>query len=105
MTKYVDYYINEDTYKIILLLYDCDAEDCMDVPSTLNMRESYGIKYQTQYPDTTMCMELLLGEHADEYCKLLYHDIHIIIRRDTCEVVTGKQFADYNVLPGAWDFK
>ena len=36
--------INVDTYKILLLLADWDAEYFMDAPSTLHIRGSYALK-------------------------------------------------------------
>ena len=52
---------------ILSLLDEWDAEDCMDVPLTLHMRESYVIKYQIHDTDNTKYMESLPGERADEY--------------------------------------
>ena len=41
---------------------ECDAEDCMDTPSTFHMRESYDLKTQSHDIDTPMYMEVLSGE-------------------------------------------
>ena len=57
---------NVDTDDIILLLYECYAEDCMDTPSTFHMRESYLLKYQSHDPDTQTYMEALSAENSEE---------------------------------------
>ena len=43
-----DRYLNRnvDTYDILSLLAEWDAEYCMDTPSTFHMRESYALKTQ-----------------------------------------------------------
>ena len=66
MIQYGDININVDTDDILLLLGEWDAEDCMDAPSTLHMREYYVIKSEIHDPDTPRYMEELLGENSDE---------------------------------------
>ena len=56
-----DLNINVDTYDILSLLDDWDAEYCMDTPSTFHMREYYVIMSQINNPDTPTYMEALLG--------------------------------------------
>ena len=51
-----DININVDTYDILLLLADWDAEDCMDTPLRFHMRESYALKTQSHDPDTPTYM-------------------------------------------------
>ena len=53
---------NIDTDDILSLLAKWDAEDCMDAPSTFNMRESYALKTQSHDPDTPTYMEALSGK-------------------------------------------
>ena len=57
---------NVDTDDILSLLAEWDAEDCMDMPSTFHMRESYALKTQSHDPDTPTYMEALLGENPEE---------------------------------------
>ena len=85
-----------------MLLAERDAEDCIDVPSTFHMRESYVINYQSHDPDTPTFMEALSGENADEYFKAIYDEINSFMRRDTWDIVSRKSVADHNVLPGTW---
>ena len=56
---------NVDTYDIILLLAQWDAEDCMDMPSTFHMIESYALKSQGHDTDTSTYMEDLSVENAE----------------------------------------
>ena len=53
---------NVDTDDILSLLAEWDAEDCMDMPSTFHMRESYILNTQSHDPDTTTYMEALSAE-------------------------------------------
>ena len=53
--------------KILLLLADWDAEDCMDTPFRFHMRESYALKTQSHDPDTPTYMEALSGKKQEEY--------------------------------------
>ena len=62
---------NVDTYDILWLLAELDAEDCMDTPSTFHMRESYALKTQSHDPDTPTYMEALSGENSEEYFKVM----------------------------------
>ena len=63
-----DGYLNSniDTYDILSILAEWNAEDCMDAPSPFHMRESYVLKHQIHNPDNLTYMEALSGEHADE---------------------------------------
>ena len=65
------YHSNIDTYEILSLLSECNAEDCMDAPSRFNMREFYVLKSQIHDPDSPTYMEALSGEHANEYFKAM----------------------------------
>ena len=56
---------NVDTDDILSLLAEWDAEDCMDSPSTFNMRESYVLKIQSHDPDTPTYMEALSVENSE----------------------------------------
>ena len=42
---------NVDTYAILSLLAEWDAEYCMDTPSMFHMRESYALKTQNHDPE------------------------------------------------------
>ena len=57
---------NVDTYYILSLLAEWDAEDCMDTPSTFHMRKYYALKTQSHDPDTPTYMEALSGENSEE---------------------------------------
>ena len=57
---------NIDTYDILLLIAEWDAEYCMYLPSPFHTREYYVIKYKSHNPDTPTYIENLSGEHADE---------------------------------------
>ena len=61
---------NVDTYDIISLLDEWDAEDCMDTPSTFYMRESYALKTQRHDPDTSTYMEALSGKIRNNTLRL-----------------------------------
>ena len=61
-----DLNINVDTDDILSLLADWDAEDCMDMPSTFHMRESYALNNPIHDPDTPTYMEALSGENLEE---------------------------------------
>ena len=60
-------YINSnlDTYDILSLLAEWDAEYYMDTPSKFRMRESYVLRYQIHDPDTPTYMEAFSGENAE----------------------------------------
>ena len=60
---------NVDTDDILSLLYEWDAEYCMDTPSTFHMREYYVLKTQSHDPGTPMYMEALSGKNLEEYFK------------------------------------
>ena len=47
------------------------------------MRESHVFGYQIHYHDTTMYMEALSGENAEEYFKAMDGEIQSLMRRDT----------------------
>ena len=66
MTQDGNLNINADTYDILSLLAEWYAEDCMDMPSTFHMRESYVLKYQSHDPDTPTYTEALSGENVEE---------------------------------------
>ena len=51
---------------ILLLMYEWDAEDCMDLPYTIHMIQPYVLKYQSHDTDTPDYMMALSSEHADE---------------------------------------
>ena len=59
--------LNSNVYTddIILLLAEWDAEDCMDTPSTFNMRESYVLKNQIHDSDTPTYMEASSNENLE----------------------------------------
>ena len=67
MIQYRDFYRNVDTYDILSLLAEWDAEDFMDTPSTFHMRESYALNNQSHDPDTPTYMEALSGKNSEEY--------------------------------------
>ena len=71
MIQYKDLNSIEETYDVLFLLAEWDAEDCMDTPSTFHMRESYALKTQSHYPDTPTYMEALSGENLEEYFKAM----------------------------------
>ena len=50
-----------DTYDILLLLAEWDAEYCMDAPSKFHMREYYVLKSQLYDTDTPTYTEALSG--------------------------------------------
>ena len=50
---------NVDMDDILLLMADCDAEDCMDTSSMFHMREYYVLKTQCHDPDTPTDMKAL----------------------------------------------
>ena len=83
MIQDMDLNSNVDTYDILLILAEWDAEDCMDTPSTFHMREYYALKTQSHDPDTTTYMKALSGENLEEYFKAMDDDIQILMRRDT----------------------
>ena len=66
MIKYGYNYRNMDMYKILLLPGDWDTENLIGAPSTIYMRYSCALKYQSHDPDTTTYMEALSGENLDE---------------------------------------
>ena len=96
---------NVDTDDILSLLAECDAENCMDTPSTFLMRDSHIIKPQSHDPDTPTYMEALSGESAEEYFKAVDDEIQSLIRRDTWEIVLRKLISDPNVIMGTCSFK
>ena len=65
MIQYRDLDSNLDTDDILSLLAEWDAEDCMDMPSTFHMRESYVLKTQSNDPDTPTYMEALSGKISE----------------------------------------
>ena len=62
---------------------ECDAEVCMDTPSTFHMIKYYVLKSQRHDPDTTKYMKALSGENTDEYFKAMNDEIKSLMRRDT----------------------
>ena len=55
----------------------------MEVTLTLNMRQYYALKYQSQYPDTPIYMDALSGTHSDVHNKVVDDKITSLIGRDT----------------------
>ena len=53
------------------------------------MGESYGIKSQSQDPDTPKYMEALSGENVEEYFKAMDDEIQSLMRRDAWEIVSS----------------
>ena len=86
MIQDMDFDSNVDTDEILSLLAEWDAEDCMDTPSTFNMRESYALKTQSYDLDTPTYMEALSGENLEEYFKAMDDEIQSLTRRDTWEI-------------------
>ena len=78
-----DFDSNVYTDDTLLLLAEWEAEDCMNMPSTFRIRESYALKTQSQYPDTPTYMEALSGENLEEYLKVMDDEIQGLMRRDT----------------------
>ena len=70
-----DFNINVDAHNILLLLAEWDVEDCMDMPSTFHMRESYFLKNKSHNTDTPTYMESLSGENAEEYFKAMDDEV------------------------------
>ena len=75
MIQYGYLNINVETDDILLLLYEWDAEDCMETPSTFHMREYYILKSHIHDTDTPTYMEALSGENAEEYFKAMNDEI------------------------------
>ena len=100
-----DFDSNVDTYDILLLLAEWDAEDCMDTPSMFHMKESYALRTQSHDPDTPTYVEALSGENLEEYFQAMDDEIQNLMRRDTWEIVSRKSVADHNMLPGTWSLK
>ena len=50
--------------------------------------------------DTPKYMEALSVKYVNEYFMVMYDEIQILMRRDTCEIVLRKLFSDHNVIPG-----
>ena len=96
---------NVDTDDILLLLAEWDSKDCMDMPSTFYMRESYAFKNQSHDPYTPTYKEALSGENSEEYFKATDDEIQSLMRRDTWKIVSSKSVADQHVFPGTWSFK
>ena len=64
MIKERDLNSNVDMDDILYLMAEWDSEDCMDMPSTFHMRESYALKIQIHDPDTPTYMEALSGKNS-----------------------------------------
>ena len=77
---------NVDTDDILSLLAEWDAEDCMDIPSTFHLRESYDLKTQSHDSDTPSYMEALSGENLEEYLKAMDDEIKGLMRGETWEI-------------------
>ena len=58
----------------------------MNVTLIIPMREYFDLKDIIHGTDTPTYMEALSGEHADEYHKAIYNEIHSLIRSDTWKV-------------------
>ena len=99
MIQYRYFDSNVDTYDILPLLAEWDAEDCMDMPSTFHMRESYSLRTQSHDTDTPLYMEALSGKNVEEYFKAMDDEIQSLMIRDTWEIVSMKSVADHNMLP------
>ena len=67
-------------YNILLLLAECDTEDCMDPPLKIHMREYYYLKSQTRYPDNSMNMEEISDKNTNEYYKAVGNNISSLIK-------------------------
>ena len=89
---------NVDTGYILSLMDEWDAEDCMNTPSTFNMRESYVLKSQIHDPDTPTYMEALSDEKSEEHFKEMDDEFQSLIGRGTWEIVLRKSVADHNVI-------
>ena len=96
---------NVDTYDILSLLDEWDAEYFMDDPSTFHMREYYVLKSQSHDIDNLTYVEALSCECAFGYYKAMDEKIQSLIRRDTWDIVSSKSVADHNVITGTWSFK
>ena len=105
MIQYGDININVYTDDILSLLAEWYAEDCMNMPSTFHMRESYVLESQSHNPDNLTHMEALSGKNAEKYFKVVDDEIKSLMGRDTLEIVLRKSIADHNVLPATWYFK
>ena len=86
MIQHVYININVDKNDIISLLAGQDSEDCMDTPSTFNIRDSYVFKSQSHNPDTPTYMEASSGENMEEYVKAIDNEIQNLMRSDTWEI-------------------
>ena len=67
----------------------------MEVTLTLNMRQYYALKYQSQYPDTPIYMDALSGTNSDVHNKVVDDKITSLIGRDTWGLVPRKYVADH----------
>ena len=77
----------------------------MDTPSTFHVRESYVPNNQRHDPYTLTYIEALSGETLEEYFQAMDDEFQILMRRETCDIVSRNSVADHNVLPGTWSFK
>ena len=55
----------------------------MDDPPKFHRREYFELKSQSQDLDTPTYIEVLSGEHAEEYYKAVYYEFKSLIIRDT----------------------
>ena len=76
-----DFNSNVDTYDILSLLAEWDAEDCMHTPLIFHTIEYYVLKSLSHDPNTPTYMEALLGENAEEYFKTMDDEIQSLMRR------------------------
>ena len=94
-----------NTSYILSLLAECNAEDCIGMPSTFHIRESCVLKSQSRDTDTPMYMEALSDENVEEQFKLMDDEIQIIMIREIWEIVLRGSVADHNVLPRTCSFE
>ena len=87
MVRYVGHDSNIYIGEILFQISVWYSEYLMYDPSTLHIRESYSLKSKNQYPDTPIYMEVLIGEHADEYYKAVNDEVQSLIRRYIWEAV------------------
>ena len=74
---------NIDTYEILSVLTDWYETYFMDDPPKFHRREYFELKSQSQDLDTPTYIEVLSGEHAEEYYKAVYYEFKSLIIRDT----------------------
>ena len=83
-----DGYLNRNVYAddILLLMAKWDAEEYMDTPSTVHMRNFYVRKSQSHDPDTPTYIDALSVENAEEYLKGIDGEIESLVIGVTLEI-------------------